>query len=372
VPEVYFDNAATTPVAQEISEQLVKLLENQYYNADSLYDNAIFLKKKLEEARTALATLLQVDNQEIIFTSGASEGNNLIIRGVIDFYQGRRKHLITSTVEHSSVKEVFDYYEKLGYQVDRIGVNQQGEFDWPQFKQTLRPDTLLVSIMAVNNEVGTILPVNEIGRFIKANSRALLHSDMTQALAKVPVSLQAIDFASFSAHKFGAPKGSGFIYKRQACNLVPLIMGGQQEFNLRAGTSNVAYDISLVKCLELAQANDSQKIVDLKEQLLKSLQTIAEVQLNSEEGSPFMVNFSLENVTSQVAINALAKKGIMVSGQSTCSTKKHEYSVILKNMGFPEKVCRNSLRVSFWHQNTAEEVEYFIKCLKEIIAEYGI
>ncbi len=371
-PEIYFDNAATTPVEKTISEALLKLLENQYYNADSLYDNAIKLKQQIEKSRQAVAALLGAKAAELIFTSGASEGNNQIIRGLVDYYGNKRPHLITTTVEHSSVKEVFDYYENQGFRVDRIAVNQKGELDFQQLATCLKKDTLLVSIMAVNNEVGTIFPVNELAHYVKENSRAFFHSDMTQALAKVPVSLDNIDFASFSLHKIGGLKGSGFIYKRWGTNLIPLIMGGQQEFNQRAGTSNAPYQLLAAKTLDLALKQDQNQIKGLAETLVVGLQKIAAVKINSAHATPYIVNFSLDNISSQVAINALANKGIMVSGQSTCSTKKYEYSLVLKNMGFPEKFCRNSLRVSFWHQNTIKEVEIFLRCLQEVISSYGL
>ena len=370
--KVYFDNAATTAITSSLLKQIEDLLRNQYYNADSLYDDAIMVKKLLETSRGNIATMLAVKTEEIIFTSGASEGNNLIIKGIVDYYQGKRKHLITTDIEHSSVKVVFDYYQELGYQVDRIKVNEKGELDFKQFKNLLKEDTLLVSIMSVNNEVGTILPVKELAEYTKANSRAFFHSDMTQSLGKLPIDLLNIDYASFSAHKFGGFKGSGFIYKRKGSNLLPLIMGGQQEFNLRAGTSNAPFQILLAKTLRLALDNDIERIIELNKRLIEGLSDIGQVKINGYNASPFIINFSLANLSSQVAINALAKKGIMVSGQSTCSSKKYEYSRVLKSMGFDETRCRNSLRVSFWYNNTIAEIEYFLKRVIEVINEYSL
>ena len=370
--KIYFDNAATTPVSEGLIGELSDLLRNQYVNADSLYEDAVTLKRQLEAARAAIAGQLQVKDREIIFTSGASEGNNLIIRGVVDFFAGKKRQLITSNIEHSSVKQVFDYYESLGYPVVRIKVDKNGNFAMDQLKSVLDKDALLVAVMGVNNETGTILPIKEISEYVKANSRAYVFSDLTQALGKVPFDLTGLDFASFSAHKFGGFKGSGFIYKKASANLHPLIMGGQQEFDLRAGTSNTPYQIILADTLNLALAHDNKDIAELNVYLRERLREIEGITINSVNASPFIVNFSLPGLTSQVAINALSQKGIMVSGQSTCSSQKHEYSRVLADMGFDLESARNALRVSFWHQNTKAEIDYFIVALKEIIHDYSL
>ncbi len=369
--KVYLDNAATTPLYPEVLNSLNDLLKSQYINADSLYQEAAKIKELLEKSRSYVSSFLGVKSDEIIFTSGASEGNNLIIRGVVDYYRNNRKHLITTNIEHSSVKSIFNYLESIGYQVDRINIDKHGNFDFKTFKEVLRKDTLLVSIMSVNNEVGTILPIFEIFKYTKENSQAFTHTDATQSLTKIKFDQQYLDFASFSAHKFGGLKGSGFIYKRNGTNLLPLIIGGQQEFGYRAGTSNYHYHILLAKTLRLANSEDDQKIVELNNLLRKELSKIEEVSINSYNGSPYITNFYVDGLGSQILINALDKKGFMISGQSTCSTRRHEYSEVLVNMGFSMLEASNSIRVSFWHQNKREEVLEFIKALKEVIKEYG-
>lgn len=368
---VYFDNAATTPVDKEFVLALSDLLENQYLNADSLYEGAVSLKSQLESARSKLASLLKVESEEIIFNSGASEGNNMIIKGLLDYYP-KRTHIITTNIEHPSVTEVFNYYEKLGYKVNRVPVNTKGEFDFNYLADCIREDTLLVSVMAVNNETGLILPLEKIKTFIREKSRAFFHSDMTQALGKMTLDLSIVDFASFSAHKLGGFKGTGFIYKKKGTNLIPLIHGGQQEFNQRAGTSNAPYQILLPNIVEKALNENGKKIVELNALLKNGLKEIEGVKINSCLGSPYILNFSLPNMSSQTAINALSNKGIMISGQATCSTSKSKHSLVLRNMGFPLKDCQNVLRVSLWHQNTKEEIEYFVACLKEVDDEYGL
>ena len=370
--KIYLDNAATTPVEESLIGQLTDLLKNQYVNADSLYEDAVAVKRQLEAARSTIAKQLKVKDREIIFTSGASEGNNQIIRGVIDFFAGKNRQLITTDIEHSSVKQVFDYYESLGYPVVRIKVNKDGIFDMDQLRSVLAKDALLVAVMGVNNETGTILPIKEIAEYVKTNSRAYVFSDLTQALGKVPFSLENLDFASFSAHKFGGFKGSGFIYKKESANLRPLIMGGQQEFDLRAGTSNTPYQILLAKAIAMVLAHDNKNIRQLNDYLKERLGEIEGITINSKNSSPFILNFSITGLTSQVAINALSQRGIMVSGQSTCSSQKYEYSRVLTSMGFDSETARNTLRVSFWHQNTQAEVDCFIDNLKEVINDYRL
>lgn len=367
----FLDNAATTAVWPEVIKGLNELIENRFVNADSLYIDAVDTKVLLEEARKQIAKMLMVLPQEIIFTSGASEGNNMIIRGLIDFYQGKRRHLITSNIEHSSVSAVFDYYESIGYQVDRIPVDKDGVFDFTYFRNVLRTDTLLVSVMMVNNETGVCLPVEKIADYTKKNSMAFIHSDTTQALAKVEFSLKNIDFASFSAHKIGGVKGSGFVYKRRGTNLIPLIMGGQQEFSTRGGTSNYPVHILLAKTLKIALSHDIRVINSLKTALAEGIADIPGVAINFENTSPFICSLSFNKISSQILVNILDAEGFMVSGQSTCSNQKHQYSQTLKNMGFGEDISRNSIRVSFWYTNTLKEVNEFIQVLRKVVVTYG-
>ncbi|MFV0255095.1 MAG: cysteine desulfurase family protein [Erysipelotrichaceae bacterium] len=371
---IYLDNVATTNIDKRIIGGLMELLSNSFYNVDALYPPSLELKKLMEQSRSKVANLLNVKNQEIIFTSGATEANNIIIRGIVEANKNK-KHLITSVVEHSSVSSIFDYYESIGYRVDRIKVDTQGNFDLAQLKKCLNADTLLVSIMSVNNELGTILPIKEISEIIRTNSNAYFHSDTTQALAKIDIDLSLLDAASFSAHKINGLKGSGFAYIKKHTKMLAIISGGQQEFSLRGGTSNAPYNIMLAKTLRIALENkekyqqDIQKLsAYLKEELLK----IHNVSLNSANSVDHIINIDLQDLTSQVALNALFKKRILLSGHSTCSSKKISYSYILRNMGFSLAKAQSSVRISLSHLTTKSEIDYFLVALKQIKEQYVI
>jgi cysteine desulfurase len=371
---IYLDNAATTIVDSEILTNYFQLLENNFVNADALYGSAIDIKNLIEKSRESIAKLLNVEREEIIFTSGASEGNNMIIKGLVDKYP-KRKHIITSNIEHSSVKEVVEYLRLYHqFEVDEVKVDTEGNLDFEQFKQCLRQDTLLVSIMMVNNEVGTILPIDKIAAYTRQHSQAFLHSDMTQALGKLPVDCHQVDFASFSAHKIGGLKGSGFIYRRKSIKLIPLIHGGQQEFGLRGGTSNFAGHIMLAKTLRksLEQMKlHGEQVKHLMDVTIDELSKIDGVVINSQQHSPYILNFSLRKIRSQVAITAFDQHGILLSGMSTCSTRKHQESKVLLAMGFDGWRSENCLRISFIYDTTRADVDCFLTVLKELIRQYG-
>lgn len=370
---VYLDNVATTKIDTRIVEGLNKLLDNSFYNVDALYPPATELKSLMEQSRSILANTFKVKPNEIIFTSGASEANNMIIKGVIE--GSNKKHLITTRVEHSSVSSIFDYYQSIGYQVDYLEVDRSGKIDLNQLKSLLSSDTLLVSVMAVNNEIGTIFDIKGISEIIRKNSIAFFHSDMTQALAKTSIDLAWVDGASFSAHKIGGLKGSGFAYIRHGVNIVPLIMGGQQEFGLRGGSSNAPYNILLAKTVRIAlenYENNRDKIRELAEYVKKELLKIEKVKINSVNSVDSIINIDLGNIGSQVALNAFFNEGVLLSGHSTCSSKKIQYSKILKNMGFSLEKAQSSVRISLSYNTTKSELDYFVNVLKKIKEKYVI
>lgn len=372
---VDFDSASTTNVQAQVLKTYIDLLQKEYANSESLYDEGVAMHLKLEKARAAIASLLQVQAQEIIFTSGASESNSAAIKGVC-FAQRDKKHILTTSIEHSSVRHaVAQMAEIFNYEVTYLSVNEKGVISLEEMKKSLREDTAIVSIMAVNNEVGSIQPIQEVGEYVKKHSHAYFHVDLTQAIGKVELDMKYIDLASMSAHKMNGLKGSGILIKKKHVPFVPLINGGEQEFGLRGGTANALVDLVLAKTLRLYLEEQKKKrphIQALKERLVIGLRKLEGVWINSpSEGIANIVNFSYPKIPSEVMQNALNKKGFMVSAKSTCDSKSSEPSEVLMAMGLGRDRSLSSIRVSFHGENTLEEVDSFLKAYREVIQQYG-
>lgn len=372
--KIYFDNASTTALHPEVYETYCKLLKTSFYNSDALYDASVEIQQMIEKSRLAIADTFCVMNSEIIFTSGASEANNMAIKGIA--FASKKKHIITTQIEHSSVyktcKELEEYF---GYEVTYLPVNEFGCIEAKAVKEALREDTVLVSIMYVNNEVGSIQPIEEIKEIVKKESHAFFHVDGVQALGKIDINTKDIDCMSFSAHKIEGLKGSGILIKKHHVPMIPLICGGQQEFGLRGGTSNAVVQILFAKTLRLALENQKkyhQQIKNLRQKLVSELQQIDGLVMNSpEEGVMNIINFSYPLIPSEVMMNALNSKGICVSAQSTCASKQGQPSRVLKAMGYDNDRANSCIRVSLSYHNTEEEVNEFIRILKESCAKYG-
>lgn len=372
---VDFDSASTTNVQAQVLKTYIDLLQKEYANSESLYDEGVAMHLKLEKARAAIASLLQVQAQEIIFTSGASESNSAAIKGVC-FAQRDKKHILTTSIEHSSVRHaVAQMAEIFNYDVTYLSVSEKGVISLEEMKKSLREDTAIVSIMAVNNEVGSIQPIQEVGEYVKKHSHAYFHVDLTQAIGKVELDMKYIDLASMSAHKMNGLKGSGILIKKKHVPFVPLINGGEQEFGLRGGTANALVDLVLAKTLRLYLEEQKKKrphIQALKERLVTGLRKLEGVWINSpSEGIANIVNFSYPKIPSEVMQNALNKKGFMVSAKSTCDSKSSEPSEVLMAMGLGRDRSLSSIRVSFHGENTLEEVDSFLKAYREVIQQYG-
>ncbi|MBR2802056.1 MAG: cysteine desulfurase [Erysipelotrichaceae bacterium] len=368
--KIYLDTVSTTRPDPAVIKTYEDLLEKTYVNSDALYDDGVTLYNLQEDARKRVASLLGVSAEEVIFTSGASEANSLAIKGCA-WAHPEKKHLITSIYEHSSVYGAASQLERLGWKVTYLRPDKEGKIAPQAVREALRPDTVLVSIMFVNNELGSINDVKTIAEIVKKESHACFHCDITQALGKIPVDLTNIDLASFSAHKIHGLKGSGALIRRRHVPLEPLVSGGQQEGGLRGGTSNAPLNIVLAKTLRLALEQQPQEEAHdrrLKEVLLQELQEIPEVTVNSPaDGIANLVSLSTP-VKSEVLLNALNKSGIMVSSRSTCGSRKNEPSRVLTSMGIDDE---RAIRVSFDRENTEEEILLFTKSLKEIIKKYG-
>ncbi|MBR2811522.1 MAG: cysteine desulfurase [Solobacterium sp.] len=372
---VYLDHASTSAVHPEVLKSYKELLDTCYVNSESLYDEGTRISRMMEKARSAIAGLLEVDKDEIIFTSGSSESNTSAIKGVC-FARMADRHIITTCIEHSSIMNACAcMHDVFGYDVTYLPVDQSGRASLQDLVRALRPDTALVSIMAVNNEVGSVNDIAAMAEYVKKHSRAVFHCDLTQAIGKIDVSLKNIDLASLSAHKIEGLKGSGILVRRRHVPFVPLINGGEQEAGLRGGTSNAPVNMVFAKTLRLALENQKKHeahIRALTDRLLDGLREIGGVEINTPEGAAAgFVNFSYEPIPSEVMQNALNRKGFMVSARSTCDSKNTHASYVLKAMGFSEKRASSCIRATLSYHNTEEEIDVFLKALKEIITQYG-
>ena len=366
--KVYLDAVSTTSVDREVRETYEKLLDEYYCNSDALYDDGVAIYDMQEKSRALIAKMLKVRKEEIIFTAGASEANSLAIKGLA-LKHPERKHLITSIYEHSSVYNSFKQLEEaFGFEVTYLMPDKDGHITAEMVKNALRDDTLLVSIMEVNNEIGAVNDVEAIAKIVKKHPGTFFHADITQGLGKVDRSLENIDMASFSAHKIHGLKGSGVLVKREFVDLLPLISGGQQEYSLRGGTSNALANIVLAKTLRIALENKEKYhdyLLELHERLVKGLRD--PLVINYDRGLPTLVNISTP-IPSEVLLNALNDRGIMVSSKSTCGSRKNEKNRTLASMGYDED---HAIRISFDYTNTPEEIDYFIANLKEIVNKYA-
>ncbi len=372
---VYFDYSSTTNVHPDVLKAYMDLLKTTYVNSESLYDEGTLVSRNLEKARNAISELLKVHPDEIIFTSGASEANSEAIKSV-SFSMPEKKHIITSQIEHSSVLNACKQMEDVfGYRVTYLPVNEQGIVSVKDLKNALDNDTSVVSLMSVNNETGAINPIEEIKEIVKKTSSAYMHVDMTQAIGKVPCSFENIDLASMSAHKIEGLKGSGILVKKKHVPFVPLINGGEQEYGLRGGTNNACTNMVFAKTLRIALENEKKYhdyVQKLQILLLNQLKEIDGVEINNPENNLCsIVNFSYENIPSEVMQNALNRMGFMISARSTCESKSNNPSYVLKAMGYSDRRASSCIRISLSYHNTEEDILDFIKALKEIISHYG-
>lgn len=372
---IYFDNASTTDVHEEVLHTYYELLKKNYANSESLYEEGVKVFKMVEKSRSATANLLGVMDDEIIFTCGSSEANSMAIKGVC-LANPTRKHIITTAIEHSSIMNSCAQMERLfDYRVTYLPVDQNGTVSLEDVKNAMDDDTVLVSIMHVNNETGAKNPIEEIAEYVKKKTHAFMHVDMTQSIGKVECKMDNIDLASISAHKIEGLKGSGILMKRVHVPMEPLISGGEQEFGIRGGTSNACTNIVFAKTLRIALENGVKyhdHIVKMHDRLLEGLQEIEGVEINSPlDAIPCTINFSYELIPSEVMQNALNQAGFMVSARSTCESKSNNPSYVLKAMGYSDKRASSCIRICLSYHNTMEEVEAFLTALHKIIDQFG-
>lgn len=373
--ELYLDNAATTKALPEVTAAVVDALENNYANPSSLHHLGFKSEQLLKKSRKIIADYLGVKTKEIIFSSGGTESNNLAIRGITAAYKNRGRHLITSPIEHSSVSELFKTLEKEGWQIDIVNVDQSGHVDLEHLKSLVTAETLLVSIMQVNNELGTIQPIKKIAELIKKeNPLSFFHVDGVQAFGKLYSDLSnwPVDLYSASGHKIHGPKGIGFLYLKEATNLKPIIYGGAQERNLRSGTENIPAISGLAEAVkklpQLSLKNRADQIMaEKKEYLLNELRQIDGLIINSPaNGAPHIINFSIPGIKGETMLHALESQGIYISTGSACSSKA-KGSRIINACGLSQPRSKSAVRLSLNRKITNDDLDYFIKTLKEQI-----
>lgn len=370
---IYLDYVATTPLHDEIKEGYNELLTNYFYNADSLYDKGIEVHRLMERSRTLLSQMLHVKNEELIFTSSGTEANVSAIKGVAFQYHNRGKHIITSAIEHSSVYETCQQLEEVfGFKITYLPVDSKGNISLEQLEKSITKETILVTIMAINNEIGVINPIDKIKEIVKKYDKVKLHVDMVQALGKIAVDLTDIDLASFSAHKIYGLKGSGLLYKSEKTTIVPTISGGQQEFGLRGGTSNACTNIILAKTLRLALEKLDQNYIYVKKlnmYLRDCLSQIPSVVINSDETAslPYVLNISCIGYKPEVILHSLETKEIYISTRSACSSKSMNVSRVMKALNLDDKIASSAIRISLSALTSYEDIDTFIDALQEIL-----
>lgn len=367
---IYLDYSATTPVDEEVLDSYIKCCRNYLGNPNSLHKLGVESKKLMDSATEQVAHLLRCKSSEVIFTSGASESNNLALIGVCEYYKNRGKHIVTTKLEHSSILETVAYLEKRGYIIDYVPILENGLIDLEALSRLITKDTILVSIAQVSSEVGILQPIEEIAKIVKKHPTTIFHVDGTQAVGKILVSLENIDLYSFSAHKFYGMKGIGCLIKKENIQLEPLIHGGKSQSNYRSGTPALPLIVSLSKALRLSILDlDSryQKVKYFSDLLKKELLNIDGIILNSEDTSiPHIVNLSIPNIKPETMLHALEEKEIYISTKTACS-KDHSDSLSLTTMGRDHEISGYSLRVSISHLTTEQEIDSFVENLKECI-----
>ena len=371
---IYLDNASTSKVHPEVLESFNQISLNHFANASSIHHLGQESNRLLDKSREQILTLFNLKHHDVVFTSGATEANNLAIKGYAYANRSRGNHLITVVSEHPSVLNTYKQLEKYGFEITILPINKNGVIEVNSLKAAIKENTILVSVMAVNNEIGTINPIKEIGELLKNYPKIAFHVDMTQAIGKVKIPLENVDMFSFAGHKIHGLLGSGALIKDKKIILEPQNSGGGQESGLRSGTSTVALSASLAKALRLAinkQKENYQLVADLRDHLVSYLKSNDDKYvINSlDRNNPYIVNFSLLTRKASVVVEALSNKGIMVSSLSACHSRDEDYSYVVYALTNDMKLAHNTVRVSFSYENTLNDVELLIRALDTIVKE---
>jgi len=373
---IYFDHAATTAVKPEVIEAMMPFFGEKYGNASSVYSIGRESKKAVEEARDQVSLALKSQSKEIFFTGSGTEADNWAIKGVAYANRDKGNHIITTNIEHHAVLHTCGFLEKEGFKVTYLPVDKYGLIDSEQVREAIRPDTILVSVMYANNEIGTIQPIAEIGRITKEKG-VFFHTDAVQAIGNVKIDVENInaDLLSLSAHKFYGPKGVGALYVRRGTKITSFIHGGAQERGRRASTENTAGIVGLGKAIEIAARNiDSynNKLLELRERTINEvLDKIPYVRLNGhrQKRLPGNINFSFEFIEGESLLLMLDMKGIAASSGSACTSGSLDPSHVLLSIGLPHEIAHGSLRLTFGAENTHSDIDYLMEILPGIVGK---
>lgn len=374
--EIYLDNSATTRAYPEVAELVTKLMLEDYGNPSALHQKGVDAEQYLRRARETMAKILKVQEKEIYFTSGGTESNNWALVGTALAMQRMGKHIITTQIEHPAVQAQVSFLEEMGFTVTRLGVSREGMIDLQELEEAITPETILVSVMFVNNEIGSVEPVAEIGERIKRkNPNAVFHVDAIQAFGKLPIypKKMNIDLLSVSGHKFHGPKGTGMLYIREKTRIRPVILGGGQQNGMRSGTENVpgAAGMALAAEMVYGKLKESRAhMYRLREHLIHGLQAMENVTVHGADGeqaAPHIVNASFPGVRSEVLLHTLENEGIYVSAGSACSSHKRAGSPTLTAIGASKAEMESSVRFSFSENTTQEEIDTVLEVLNRVI-----
>ncbi len=374
--EVYLDNSATTVCFEEVAQLMYKIMCEDYGNPSSMHHKGVEAEQYLRYARETLAKLLKVNEKEILFTSGGTESDNIALIGAAMANHRSGRHLITTKIEHPAILQTMAYLENQGFEVTYLPVDREGRISLQDLERALRPDTILVSIMHTNNEIGSVQPIAQAGELIKRiNPQTLFHVDAVQGFGKFRIypSRMNVDMLSVSGHKIHGPKGIGFLYIKEGSKVSPIIYGGGQQKGMRSGTENVPGIAGLAKAAEMVYAHldeDMDRMYGLRDMLIQGVGGIEGVLVNGcpgHEGAAHVVSLSVRGVRSEVLLHALEEKGIYVSAGSACSSNKPQTSATLKAIGVEKELLNSTIRISISVFTTQEEIQYTIQALCELI-----
>lgn len=371
---IYLDNAATTAILPEVLDKMMPYLTEYYGNPSSVYGLAGVSKEAIDKSRKTIADFIGAKENEIYFTAGGSESDNWAIKSAALAKKAKGKHIITTKIEHHAVLHTCEFLEKNGYEVSYIDVDEDGVVKLDELRKAIRPDTILISVMFANNEIGTIQPIKEIGQIAKENG-ILFHTDAVQAFGHLRINVDElnIDMLSASGHKFHGPKGAGIMYIRNSVKLEPLIHGGAQERKRRAGTHNVPGIVGMGAAIELADKNleaNAEKEIAIRDHLIERvMKEIPHVKLNGHKTNrlPNNANFSFSFIEGESMLMMLDAKGICCSSGSACTSGSLDPSHVLLAIGLPHEIAHGSLRVSMSEETTMEDIDYLVDNLKAIV-----
>ena len=376
---IYLDNCATTMPREQVIDSMITSLKEDFGNPSSLHRRGINSEKKIKFSREIISNYLNINPNELYFTSGGTESNNIAIQGIVNKYGARGKHIITTKIEHPSVHNIMKFYESKGYNITYLNNDKMGNIDLVQLKESINKDTILVSLIHVNNEIGVIQNIKEVRKILNdLDSKPMLHLDGVQSFGKIDFSLKSlgVDTYSFSGHKVHGPKGVGGLYINNKLHLPPLVLGGEQESGIRSGTENLTGIIGFGEAVSILSQNfkeEFQQVSMIKEYFSnKILNEIDDVKINTSldsNSSPYILNVSFRNIRGEVLLHYLEDKKIYVSTTSACSSKGTKKSNILKSIGLNDNEIEGTIRFCFSYEISKEDIDYTLEILKSSVKE---